>query len=449
MFEVKPTNTFEYEANEAHILVLAFAQTYSLAKGLKKFGSAGEEPVYAEIEQLHNRGCFKPIHIESYDSESRRQVMESIMFLTEKRNGTIKARNVTDGGKPRTWMSKEEAASPTVMLESLLLTAVIDAKENRDVCVVDIPRAFVQTPDEKVNKEHPPDLMKVRGHLVDMLLKIDLQMYAPYIKTENGVAVLYMEILRALYGMIKSTLLFYRKLRRDLESIDFKTNPYDICVANKQVNGKQLTVAFHVDDLKVSHVDPKVVDKFLEWIKKLYEDPTIRKNVRSRGKIHNYLGMTLDYSIPGKVKLLMKDSIIKMLEDFPYKDQLHLIKPVSTPAAEHLFEVNDKATKLVRNMADGFHTAVAKGLFLCKRARPDLQPTNPFLRTRVKQPDEEDWKKLLRMLKYIDLTKELELTWEAMGGEVLLCTWYPDAAFAVHNDMKSHTGAALTLGKGL
>jgi hypothetical protein len=74
--------------------------------------------------------------------------------------------------------------------------------------------------------------------------------------------------------------------------------------------------------------------------------------------------------------------------------------------------------------------------------------TIPFLCTRVKQPDEDDWKKLLRMLKYIDLTKELELTLEAIGGEVLLCKWYPDAASAVHNDMKSHTGAILTLGKG-
>jgi hypothetical protein len=177
--QAKPTNIFEYETEEAHILASAFAQTYSLVKGLKKFGSAREEAVYKEIEQLHNRGCFKPIHIESYGSASRQQVMESIMFLTEKRDGAIKARNVTDGRKQRTWMSKEEAASPTVMLESLLLTAIIDAKENRDVCVVDIPHAFVQTPNEKVNKEHPPDQMKVRGRLVDMLLEIDPQMYAP------------------------------------------------------------------------------------------------------------------------------------------------------------------------------------------------------------------------------------------------------------------------------
>jgi hypothetical protein len=52
------------------------------------------------------------------------------------------------------------------------------------------------------------------------------------------------------------------------------------------------------------------------------------------------------------------------------------------------------------------------------------------------------------MLKYTDLTKELELKLEATSGNVLLCRWYPDAAFAVHADMKSHTGAILTFGKG-
>jgi hypothetical protein len=116
--------------------------------------------------------------------------MESYMFLTEKRDRTIKARNVTDGRKQRTWMSEEEAPSPTVMLESLLLTAVIDAKENRDVSVVDVPHVFVQTAIEKINNEHPPDLTKIKGRLVDMLLRIDPHMYSRYVTTENGVAVI-------------------------------------------------------------------------------------------------------------------------------------------------------------------------------------------------------------------------------------------------------------------
>jgi hypothetical protein len=57
--QVKPTNIFEYETEEAHILAMAFEQTYSLVKGLKMFGSAGEEAVYEEIEQLHNRGLLR------------------------------------------------------------------------------------------------------------------------------------------------------------------------------------------------------------------------------------------------------------------------------------------------------------------------------------------------------------------------------------------------------
>jgi hypothetical protein len=78
--------------------------------------------------------------------------------------------------------------------------------------------------------------------------------------------------------MIKSPLLLYRKLRGDLEGIGFEVNPYDICVMNTVVDGNQITVAFHVDDLKVSHADHKVVDDFVAWIKRKYEDPKIKKD---------------------------------------------------------------------------------------------------------------------------------------------------------------------------
>ena len=81
----------------------------------------------------------------------------------------------------------------------------------------------------------------------------------------NGVAVIYVEILRALYGLVESSFLFYKKICKDLKENGFEINPYDPCVANKMVNGKQLTITWHVDDLKVSHVDSKVVDGFIEW----------------------------------------------------------------------------------------------------------------------------------------------------------------------------------------
>ena len=135
--------------------------------------------------------------------------MESLIFLVEKRDGRIKAQNVADGSKQRTWMSKDEAASPTVALESVMLSAVIDAKEGREVAVVDIPNAFIQTENEKLQDHHKTDILKVKGRLADMLIQIAPEIYAPYATQENGITVIYLEILMALYGMIKSPLLFY------------------------------------------------------------------------------------------------------------------------------------------------------------------------------------------------------------------------------------------------
>ena len=67
--------------------------------------------------------------------------------------------------------------------------------------------------------------------------------------------------------MLVSAMLFYRKLTTSLLSYGLKLNPYDLCVAHKMVNGEQLTICWHVDDLKSSHINPKVNDKFFQWIK--------------------------------------------------------------------------------------------------------------------------------------------------------------------------------------
>jgi len=208
-------------------------------------------------------------------------------------------------------MSKDETASPTVSTEAIMVTAVVDAKEEREVAVVDVPNAFVQTNNEKLEEHHERDIMKIKGSLAMLLVELDPLTYAPYLTEERGVPVIYVEILKAMYGMIKSPLLFYRKLRTDLEQEGFEVNPYDICVANKEVQGKQFTVCWHVDDLKASHVEIARVNDFIAWAEKKYGDPTITQMKPSRGKVHDYLGMTLDFSEKGKVKICMKEYVQK------------------------------------------------------------------------------------------------------------------------------------------
>ena len=75
--------------------------------------------------------------------------------------------------------------------------------------------------------------MKLRGPLVDILLEIDHDLCAPYVVYDRGEKLVYMIMLKALYGMSLSSMLYYKNFRKDLESIGYKVNPYEPCVANK------------------------------------------------------------------------------------------------------------------------------------------------------------------------------------------------------------------------
>ena len=89
--------------------------------------------------------------------------------------------------------------------------------------------------------------MKITGVLVDILIKVAPNEYAGSVVMEKGQRVIYVEILRAIYGMLESALVWYKQFRKDLESIRFVFNPYDACIANRMINGKQQTIKFHVD----------------------------------------------------------------------------------------------------------------------------------------------------------------------------------------------------------
>ena len=71
--------------------------TYSLQKGIKKFGQRGRDSAFKEMKQMKDRDCFEPIHKSSLNETERKRVMESLIFLTEKKSGEIKARHCANG----------------------------------------------------------------------------------------------------------------------------------------------------------------------------------------------------------------------------------------------------------------------------------------------------------------------------------------------------------------
>lgn len=148
-----------------------FLQTYTLKKGIQTLGEKGKEASYNETRQLHDQTVFEPIQVDELTTLKQRCAMESLLFLVEKCDRTVKTRICANGSMQREYMPKEETASPTVMLESILITGTIEAEEKCNIITTSIPNAFVQTgiPEQDGMKI----IMKIHGVLVDMLVEID------------------------------------------------------------------------------------------------------------------------------------------------------------------------------------------------------------------------------------------------------------------------------------
>jgi hypothetical protein len=125
-------------------------------------------------------------------------------------------------------------------------------------------------------------------------------------------------------------------------------NPYNPCVASKTVNGTQMTVCWHVDDLKVSHVDPKEVRKFGKWLSKTYGVSV----ATHRGKVHDYLGMIFDFSEKGKVMINMIEYLKNISTTSPKK--LLQLKQARPPTISSLCAIRLWRRRCQRNMLGHF-----------------------------------------------------------------------------------------------
>ena len=220
----------------------------------------------------------------------------------------------------------------------------------------------------------------------------------------------------------------------------FEVNPYDPCVANKTINGSQMTVTWHVDDLKISHKESSDVTKFIRALGGIYCD-----NISvTRGKISLYLGMDFDYTKIGTVRIAMIPYTGQIIKDFPES----ITSTAPTPAADHIFIVRpDDGRKLLpEEQAQAFHRTTAQLLFLSQRARPDMQTLVSFLTKRVRSPDKDDWGKLKRGLWYLKAARHMKLN--ITVDSLTTIRWYVDASYGVHSDCKGNTGMMMPLGAG-
>jgi len=239
------------------IVELSFkAQQWSVQQGIRKFGDEGKKSAMKEIKNLAvKNNCFGEVDYKPLSQEQKDKALPILMFMVKKRNGDIKTRGCANGSVQRIYTDKNSVSSPTPDFYAFKYVCTVIAKEGRDVATVDLPGFFLQT-DQDGEEEI---LLKLTGAVALLLVESDEEKWKKHVVQENGKCTIYVLCNKAIYGTINAALLVYRKLAKLFKSWGLIMNPYDPWVWNKDVNGEQLTIMFHIDYLLLAHVQASII----------------------------------------------------------------------------------------------------------------------------------------------------------------------------------------------
>ena len=408
-----------------------------IQQGIKTYGDKGKESALNEIRNLTENECFGEVEYNTLTQEMKDKALPILMFMIMKRNGLIKTRGVADGSKQRVYTDKNDCSSPTPDFHAFKYMVAIIAKEGRDCATVDLPGFFLQT--ESDNDQLM--LLKLTGAVAQLLVEEDPNKRRKHMQKENGKFVVYVVCKKAIYGTMNAALLAYKKLSKLFKQWGFVMNPYDPCVWNKMVEESQFSIMFHIDDLLMCHALSHVVTSY---IKKLEQEYGKRDALTvTRGLVHEYLGMTVDFRVALEVSLSQYDFVKKHHNDLPDSMKKGYR---NSPAPENLFKQCDDDVEIDDVRKEEYHTLTAKTLWLSQRSRPDIQLATGYHCTRVRCPTERDWEKLSWLMQYIWKTRHIPLIIAISGDESM--TIYIDGAHAIHSDARGHSGLFATQGKG-
>ena len=129
-------------------------------------------------------------------------------------------------------------------------------------------------------------------------------------------------MLWSIYGCIEAAMLWYNFYTKKLKELGFELNTYDMCVANKIINGQQCTICWHIDDNKVSHKERAVVEDIIEELEKYFGAFSV-----VHGKNKDYLGMNINIRDDKKVSIDMIKQIKELIEGFSEKIDGYVTSP--------------------------------------------------------------------------------------------------------------------------
>jgi hypothetical protein len=277
--------------------------------------------------------------------------------------------------------------------------------------------------------EGEPIYLRVGKDIVKHIIE-EFPSYKGYVNAEG---VMFIQMMKAMYGCVQASLLWYKLLVQVLSEIGFTVSEVDKCVMRLVVGGIVNIILIYVDDLLV-FATKEIVDLVLKTHKNRFTWLTVECDEKQ----FSHLGMQL---------IWMTDHIIVDMKYYlgQILDNVSGLKRKSVPGGRETFEVSSASDPLGVEKSRWFHAVTAKLLYLAKRARPDILTVISFLCTRVSQPTVEDLDKLMYLLGYLYATRDKVLKISKQPHRLL--ELYVDAAYGLHDKGESHTGVIILFGR--
>ena len=427
-----------------------------------------EPAIMLELTNITKKGVLMGRHVRDLTPKQISGIIPSHMNITPKYSPTsdgsgrtilskAKARLVAGGDhQDRNMYSRTDITSPTCSITGLFTHAALACMEEEEVVVTDVTCAYLNA---RMPKDNPEKLvfLRIDPFITPLLLKVNPSLQ-PYV-TPGGTIIV--ELNRALYGCIESAKLWFEELTNTLKNMGFSPNDCDPCLLTRYQNGVRTTVIIYVDDLMITSKKFRYIQEVITSLEKKYDKLKI-----STGKIHSYIGMVFNFT----TNVLIIDQI-GMIEDILISTRIAIdeyittsLSPVQrtsadklriscgsasakTPAATYLLNVSPTSPPLNENLKCIFHSTVAKLMFISNRSRQDLLLAISFLAGRVLFPTEEDWGKLMRILRYLESTKMMRLQ---LGCTTPIQVHTSiDSSFNPISSGKSRSGVSISLGRGV
>ena len=379
-----------------------------------------------ELHQLAvDKEVLSPIPPSKLTDEDIRKALPTHMMVKRKyvdgQPDRLKGRCAAGGNhQDRKEYEWNETSSPTVALSSLFILLVVAMVQRMQSFNFDISGAYLNAKMER------RVVVKFDRRLTKLLVEL-IPSWKRFVCPDSGV--IYCVLMKALYGCIEASKLWYNFFNNIMLSMGFKPHAMDPCVfvRSGDTDDDLFIVCLYVDDGRGFCKKQALIDKFRSDLSSAVK-ATFDFGLRSQ-----YLGMIIDVSTEGETKIEIPKIIEGVLSTLKIDGKSKL------PHGEDLFEVDPLSPPLDSRRAKIFYSVVYKLLWCSMRTEVRILVAVNFLTGRVQNPLEQDWEKLLKILHFLNATERSIILLKPTSRDWLI-EWFIDVAYAIRENRKSQTG---------